>query len=391
MDAKERILTAINHEEPDRVPSYEGSIDNLKIYEHYGLKYGYQGNGDLLKKTFDLLKGDTNTLKKIIDKSSKVSDSLTPAIELYKCVGIDLCPIYVTNLPVFYEREGIIDDYGRRMYFKKNPSDGMDMLYYMGGSFNDFEDFEEFPKIDPDDPKRESIYKNAKKIEENFNGKVYTVPTIGGLFEGAWQCFGLEKFSQFLARPKILKQIFDERGKFAVEMIKRIIDWGEDGMVFMGDDYGFKNGLRMSPRYYKQYIFPWIKEMCHLAHKAGLKYFLHSCGDIYDIFEDIINCGVDMIHPIEPTTSNPDYNIFKLHQKYGDQITFVGDVSPQDLADKDPKYIQNYVKKIINELAPGGGYVLSSGHSINPAIKLENFLIMHETLKKYGKYPIKVD
>lgn len=391
MDAKERVLTAINHEEPDKVPSFEVSIDNLKVYEHYGLKYGYQGNGDLLKKTYDLLKGDTNTLKKFIDKSSKVSDTLTPAIELYKCIGIDLCPIYVTYLPVFYEREGIIDDYGRRMYFKKNPCDGMDILYYMGGFFNNFEDFEDFPKIDPDDPKRESIYKNAKKIEEMFNGKVYTVPTIGGLFEGAWQCFGLEKFSQFLAHPKILKQIFDERGKFAVEMIKRIIEWGEDGMVFMGDDYGFKNGLLMSPRYYKQYIFPWIKKMCDLSHKAGLKYFLHSCGDIYDIFGDIINCGVDMIHPIEPTTSNPDYNIFKLYQKYGDQITFVGNVSPQDLADKDSKYIQNYVKKLIDELAPGGGYILSSGHSINPAIKLENFLTMHETLKKYGKYPIKVD
>jgi len=130
--------------------------------------------------------------------------------------------------------------------------------------------------------------------------------------------------------------------------------------------------------------------MCDTAHKGGLKFFLHSCGDIFNIFEDIINCGVDAIHPIEPTTANPEFNIFKLHEKYGDQITFVGNVSPQDLADKDPKFIKEYVLKLIKELAPGGGFILSSGHSINPAIKLENFLMMHKTLKKYGIYPISI-
>ena len=192
MNAKERVLKTSNHEEPDRIPSFEVSIDNLKICEHYGLKYGYQGSGDLLKQTYDLLKGDTKVLKKFVDKSSKVSDTLTPAIELYKNAGIDLCPIYLTNLPVYYEREGIIDDYGRRMHFKKNPSDGMDILYYMGGTFESFEDFENFPPMDPDDPKRETIFKNAKKIEEKFKGEIYAIPSLGGIMEGAWQCFGLE-------------------------------------------------------------------------------------------------------------------------------------------------------------------------------------------------------
>jgi len=130
--------------------------------------------------------------------------------------------------------------------------------------------------------------------------------------------------------------------------------------------------------------------MCNTAHKAGLKFFLHSCGDIFGIFEKIIESGVDLIHPIEPTTANLEYNIFKLHDKYGDEITFVGNVSPQDLADQQPEMIEEYVKKLIKQLAPGGGFILSSGHSINPAVKLENFLIMYETLKKYGKYPIQI-
>ncbi len=391
MDAKERILKSIRHEEPDRVPSFEIAIDNLKVYEHYDLKYGYQGNGDLLRKTYDLVKGDTALLKKFIDKSSKLADTLTPGIELCLNAGIDLFSLYLTNYPVEYIREGIIDDVGRVMHFKKNPSDNMDILYYMKGYFEDFEDYESFPKPDPDDPKRESVYRAGKLIEEKYKGKVYVMPSFCGLLESSWQCFGLQEFSRMLARPKIIKQIFDERGKFQVELIKRLIDWGEDGIVLMGDDYGFKSGLLMAPRNYHKYVFPWLKRMCETAHKGGLKFFLHSCGDIITIFEDIIKCGVDAIHPIEPTTANPEFNIFKLHEKYGGQITFVGNVSPQDLADQPPEVIRNYVKELIDKLAPEGGFILSSGHSINPAVKLENFLVMHETLNKYGKYPIQIN
>ena len=391
MDAKERVLKTINHEEADRVPSFEGSIDNLAIYNHFGLKYGYQGNGDLLRKTYDLLKGDSSLIKKFAEKSNKVSDTLTPAINLYQKVGIDLFPIFVTNFPASYERDGYIDDYGRKFHFKKNPQDNMDISYYMGGAFKTIEEFWEFPELDPDYPMREQVFKNAKKIEQKYKSNIYVIPTIGGIFEGAWQCFGLETFSKFFAHSKILKEIFENRGKFAVEMIKRIIEWGEDGIIFMGDDYGFKNGLLMHPKYYEEFIFPWIKKMCEIAHRAGIKFFLHTCGDVFNIFERILECGVDMIHPIEPTTANPEFDIFKLYQKYSDRLTFVGNVSPQDLADKKPKYIENYVRRLIRELAPGGGYILSSGHSINPAIKLENFLKMHETLKKYGKYPIRVD
>jgi len=135
-------------------------------------------------------------------------------------------------------------------------------------------------------------------------------------------------------------------------------------------------------------VLPWLEQICKTAHKGGLKLILHSCGDVYQIFEGIIKCGVDAIHPLEPTTANPEYDIFKLNQKYGDKISFIGNVSPMDLANKDSEYIRNYTRKLIKEIAPGGGFILSSGHSINPAIKLENFLAMQETVQKYGKYPI---
>ena len=171
-------------------------------------------------------------------------------------------------------------------------------------------------------------------------------------------------------------------------MVKRIIEWGEETAVLLYDDYGYKKGLFMSPKNYREYVIPWMKRICDTAHKGGLKVILHSCGDDYKLLDDLINAGVDAMHPIEPTTANPEYDIFKLNEKYGDKLCFIGNVSPQDLSDKEPLYIKSYTKKLIKKVGPGGGFILSSGHSINPAVKLENFLAMRETLVKYGTYPI---
>ena len=229
------------------------------------------------------------------------------------------------------------------------------------------------------------------QLENDYKEKICCAPGITGMMEMTWEGFGLESFSRLLTNKRNAKKVFDDRGKFSVEMVKRIIEWGGSGPMLIFDDYGYKKGLFMSPKNYREYVIPWLKEICKQAHKGDLQVILHSCGDIYQIFEDIINAGVDAVNPIEPTTSNSEYNIFKLNETYGDKITFIGNVSPQDLSDKDPQTILEYTKNLIKHIAPGGGFILSSGHSINPAIKLENFLAMREALQKYGKYPIIVN
>jgi uroporphyrinogen decarboxylase len=206
--------------------------------------------------------------------------------------------------------------------------------------------------------------------------------------EGTWEGFGLPNFSKLLANSTAAKQIFDERGQFALNMTQLVIEWGEETAILLCDDYGFKKGLFMSPNHYQKYIIPWLKRICDTAHKGGLKVILHSCGDNYKLIPDIIESGVDGLHPIEPTTANPEYNIFKLNDKYGDKLCFIGNVSPQDLSDKDPLDIRTTTKKLIKRLGPRGGFILSSGHSINPAVKLENFLAMRDALKEFGNYPI---
>jgi uroporphyrinogen decarboxylase len=392
MKARERIIRTINHEEPDKVPSYEGSIDNLAIINHYNEKYGMDGLANLQNLLYKLVFGSNKLLNKFMHSMSRGKKAgelaVEPGVKLYSKIGIDLVPITLCIHPYKYSKNGFISEFGHRFEYKKNPSDGMTILYYMGGILKDFEDYEKFPLPNPDDPLREYFYKGSMKIEKEYNGRICCAPGITGMMEMTWEGFGLENFSKLLANRKNAKKVFDDRGKFSVEMVKRLIEWDYTGPMLVFDDYGYKKGLFMSPKNYKTYVLSWLQKICETAHKGGIQVILHSCGDIYQIFEEIINCGVDAIHPLEPTTANPDYDIFKLNEKFGDKICFVGNVSPQDLADKEPIEIKNYTKKLIQQIAPGGGLIISSGHSINPAVKLENFLAMREIIERSGSYPI---
>ena len=398
MDAINRIIKTINHEEPDCVPSFELEIDNYDICHHYEEEYVYQGIAKSVKDTYDLMKGDTIELSKTLLRATETRGFLKNTVKrqfgVYAKIGIDAFAVPLTGyvfMPTSFDQTSFSDEYGRNFDLKQNPDDGMDLFYYRDGNFKSFEDYDAAPKPDPDNPRREKYFKAIKKGELEYEGKVYAAPALWSLFEATWQAFGFTNFSKLLIRSSEIKKVFDERGKFLVEVLKRYIEWGESNLIFLFDDFGYKTGLLISPGHYKKYVIPWVNNLCKVAHKAGLKVILHSCGDISKLFTELMNAGIDGFHPIEPTTTNPDYNIFKLKEKHGDKITLIGNVSPQDLATESPEFIRNYTKKLIKELAPGGGYILSSGHSINPEVTLENFLTMHDTLKKYGKYPIKVD
>jgi len=397
MNTHERILKTLNHEEADKVPSFELSIDNLKICHHFSEDYVFQGIVNSFSDTYNLVNGNieqlTRTILRATETRSYIKNTLKKHTELFRKIGIDLCIIPFTGyilFPKICDKSYFVDEYGRIFDLRKNPSDGMDIAYYRDGYFKNLEDYHAFSTYEPDDSRREKYFKFMKKAETEYNGELSIIPSIWGIFEPTWQGFGFVNFSKLLISHHTIKQIFDDRGKFAVELVKTFIDWGEDKAILIYDDFGYKSGLLMSPRNYKEFVIPWIKEICKLAHKADVKIILHSCGDIFPIFSDLVNCNIDAIHPIEPTTANPEYDIFKLHETYGDKITFIGNISPQDLADKDIGYIEGYVKRLINELAPGGGYILSSGHSINPSVKLDNFLIIYDILKKQGNYPINI-
>ncbi|MHA1231373.1 MAG: uroporphyrinogen decarboxylase family protein [Candidatus Helarchaeota archaeon] len=387
MNAPTRVLKAIEHEEPDRVPAFESAFTNNTIMKHYGIK---DGEG-LLKgiKILRFLPFRHHIMRNFLKTKKAVIKGLRPGFEFFRKVKIDIGLTVASLFPRKIIKGGFIDEYGRIMKFERYKKDGTIILGYRGGYFKDFDDYESFEQPDPLDEIRIINFLAGKELEEEMNHEIFAVPAAGALMECTWEGFGLENFSRLLAYRKKIKKVFDDRGKFTLELTKILADNGAK-LILLWDDYGFKNGLFMSPKKYREYVFPWIKNICEAAHKRDCKIMLHSDGDLTLIFEDIINCGVDALNPIEPTTANPDYDIFKLHKKYGDKLTFVGNISPQMLSTGEISEIKEYCKKLLRELAPGGGYIFSSGHSINPAVTLDRWLAVLEIREKYGNYPINI-
>lgn len=387
LTAPERILKTINHEEPDKVPAFESAFTNDTIKRHYGISTedGRVNLIKLLKNVPDKDKVMWNAMKKReIMKLAYVN-----YYELFQRAHLDLVLSITSVFPKKLIKGGFVDEYGRIMKYVKYEKDGTPILYYYGGYFTCFEDYESWERLDPNYEGRLSAFLAGRDVQKDMNDEIFSIPSTGALMEDPWEGFGLPTFSRILRKRKQAKKIFDDYGKFTLELAK-ILAENDAQLILLWDDYAYKSGLFMNPRYYRELVFPWLKRICDAAHKLDCKIFLHSDGDLMEIFEDIVNCGVDAIHPIEPTTANPEYDIFKLNEKYGDKITFVGNLSPQMLSTGEISEIENYAKRLIRELAPGGGYIFSSGHSINPAISVDRFLAMQNVKEKYGIYPINV-
>ncbi|TFF89682.1 MAG: hypothetical protein EU548_06870 [Promethearchaeota archaeon] len=385
MDAPTRVLKSINHEEPDRVPAFESAFTNDTIMKHYGIK-GIGGLNSGLK-ILRFLPFRHSILRWVLGKKNLVAKGLKSLFKFNCKVKLDISISIGSLFPRKIIKGGFIDEYGRIMKLEKYEKDGTIIMGYHGGHFESFDDYESWEKPDPQDKMRLNNFLAGEKVEEELDHETFNVPSIGALMECTWEGFGLENFSRLLAHHKQIKKVFDDRGEFTLELTKIFCEH-DARLIILWDDYGFKNGLFMNPRYYRKYVFPWIKRICDAAHKRDCKILLHSDGDLLLIFEDILDCGVDALNPIEPTTANPDYDIFKLHEKYGDQITFVGNISPVMLATGEISEIENYSKKLIQKIAPGGGYIFSSGHSINPAVTLDRWQAVLRIREKYGYYPI---
>jgi len=379
------VLKALNHEEPDRVPAFESAFTNNTIMEHYGVPAGGGLTGGL--NAIKYLPFKDRIANWAVSNQKFLVKGYTDNYEFLRRVKIDIGISLVTHTQRKIIKGGIIDEFGRIMKFEEYEGDGTVISAYHGGYLKSFEDYESWKRPDPHEPRRLAAYLAGKEVQEQMNNEILSVPAIGGMMEPSWEAFGFERFSRILGHPKQAKKVFDDNGELALELTKILADHGAE-LILIWDDYGFKNGPFMSPKSFQTYVFPWLKRICDEAHKRGSKILLHSDGDLMLLFEDIIDCGVDALNPIEPTTANPEYDIFKLKEKYGDKITFVGNISPVMLAEGTISEIEEYSKRLIHELAPGGGYIFSSGHSINPAITVDRWEAVMRVREKYGTYPI---
>ena len=212
------------------------------------------------------------------------------------------------------------------------------------------------------------------------------VAVVGKVFTCVSWLMGLEGLSFALADdPELVASVFHRVGTFQHRVVENLLRFDCVGAVWHADDIAFKTQLLVSPRILRQHVFPWYDRMNRMAHAKDVPVVYHSDGALQEVVEDVIGCGFDGLNPIEP----PAMDINAVKRQYGARISIIGNIDlGYTLTRGTPDEVRAEVRQRIRDLAPGGGYAVSSSNSVPEYVPLANFNAMREATFEYGRYPI---
>ena len=217
-------------------------------------------------------------------------------------------------------------------------------------------------------------------------------PVYGSIIEVS-ECLtrliGQENTMLWMAEhPERMGEIINRIGAFYLEMTRAELEAGAgllDGFVIWGD-VAYKKCTFMSPRYWREYFKPWVRQMAEAAHAAGLPVIYHGCGNVKAIFEDYIDMKIDAYNPLEVKAG---MDAVELRRLYGHRIGFCGNSDMQVWESGDRDAIRREVLRKLNA-AKGGGYIFQSDHSVSSAVSGQTYDYIVNLVREHGCYPIRL-
>lgn len=209
----------------------------------------------------------------------------------------------------------------------------------------------------------------------------------GSLFEVSNYLWKMDNVLMAMAlEPAKLHRLLDKLVQHHLSTLDIILPAIKDSVdiIVLGDDLGSEKGTLFSPQMYREFFKPRFKAIInHIKQNSSLYVFLHSCGSISSILEDLIEAGVDIINPVQTSAAN--MAPAELKRVFGDSITFWGGGCDTQsvLGQATPVEIRDHVRKRIETFAPGGGFVFSQVHNILPNVPPENITAMWQTATEY--------
>jgi uroporphyrinogen decarboxylase len=251
------------------------------------------------------------------------------------------------------------------------------------GVITSLEEFEEFPWPDPDRMDLSAF----EEIKQYLKPGMKVIAYLGYIFTSAWWLMGMETFCLALGeQPKLIRKLYDRIWAIQSRMLLRVLRCDVVGAVMHADDLAYADGLIVSPKHLRQYVFPWYRWCGSLVRDCDLPLIFHSDGKLDTVLEDVLSCGFNALHPIEPKAMD----IAELKRKVGDRLCLIGNIDlGYTLTRGAPREVEAEVAERIRAIAPGGGYCVGSSNSVPAYVPLENFNAMREAAFRYGRYPIR--
>lgn len=382
MNPRERVMLALDHKEPDRIP----------------IDLGATIVSSITKSSYIPLKKHLGIPLEEITMLDNVQQLPYLDEALMQRFGVDFRLVQLPaatapGLKVFEEGGyyAFIDRWGSKLHMPKE-----------GGYYFDWVDFpiKEFTleALDrynwPRPDSREYILQLREQAEYLYENTDYALVGSavigGGIFEQPARTVGMENFlMSIVAEPKFADRLMGQITDIYIESCNNYLEEvGQYIQVFTyWDDVNTQTGWMINPDTYRKMIKPKQRRLVDaIKKKTDAKLFFHGCGATFDLIPDLIDLGFDILNPVQVSARGMDTK--RLKQTYGKDITFWGGgVDTQRvLPFGTPAEVADEGKRRIDDLAPGGGFVFAAIHNIQPQVPPENIVALFDTALEYGKY-----
>jgi uroporphyrinogen decarboxylase len=380
--SRERVLTALAHREPDRVPIDLGGNQTgihkfayQKLLEHLGLQ-------------------EEIVIMDLIQQLAKPSEAVLERLH------VDTRYIWARGAKSFrgqverQERDGrtwhdFTDEFGVTWSMPEEAPNYFDISHSPLAGLS-LKEVQEFPFPRGDDPTRfEGLRDRALHIKRETPYAV--VSGISGVvYEICWYMRGLENlFMDMMERPEVFDAIIDKTLEFWLDWFRLFLDEVGDvvDIIMIGDDLSGQNGPLFSPRIYRSVVKPRQRRLVeYIRSRSRAKIWYHSCGSVIEYIPDLLENGIDILNPVQITARDMDPAVLK--DRFGDRLSFWGGgIDCQHVLPRaSPEVVREHIRRNIEAFKPGGGYVFNNVHNIQGDVHPENVLAMFDAAREFGAY-----
>lgn len=385
MTPRERVLAAVNHEEPDRVPIVIGANNTTSIkmgtYREIKEILGVDVPDEFLYQWPELrtAKLDEETLRRLGSDVRGVWD-LEPTPVRERNRTREPGSHYVNSWG-----SGQVKSESGYWFPGVHPLSDAD-------SSEEIEDYRGWP--DMSDPTRVAHVKDrVKEIQNRGEYAIMATPWLLFPLERAFAMRGMDVVLQDLVRnPEFTKALLEKIATQCKALMDSFLAELADNVdiIAIGDDLGTQDSLLMSPKTYREILKPIHADYLEfIRERTDAKVFFHTDGDVFPLINDLIEIGVDILNPIQ-TSAGDMSHLEQLNEQFGDDIVFCGGIDTREvLPGSSPDEVRAEVRRVIDTLGQGGGYMLSAVHTVMDEVPAENVLAMVDAAREFGKYPLR--
>ena len=382
LTSRERVLLALNHQEPDRVPIVFGADGSTAMlvpaYENLKQHLGIATETRLFDRAFQYARIDEELMVRF---GSDIRTLIGPASS--RCASVD------GPNDTFTDCWGITWQRPQGGYY-------YDMVSQPLKNARTPKEIEEYPWPVPEMILDLSgLAEHASRLRRETSHAILGIHEgPSSLFEASWYLRGLSEFMMDLAgnlemAHALMRHMTDVAKATTALFLKEVGQYID--IYRVGDDLGIQDGTLISPGMFREVVKPYLAEYYAMIHNmTDARLMLHCCGSVSSIMEDLIEIGVDILNPVQVSAKDMDPG--ELKARFGDRLCFCGGIDTQQVLPRGTQEeVQEEVQRLIQELAPGGGYLLAAVHAIQPDVPPENVCTMFETALASGRYPITID